>query len=290
MSHLRGQADGAVMGAPQLSLRQGACLSSCRQCCGQTGCCCESFRNCFPRGPWPHLGELVHVGHWFPSLMSMARRLLTHQVRARLGLDPCHRLGAQGPSQSHGTCPGWSGRWTVAQRVGAGGGGVGGGLWVGRFALGGMLPAVHCLRAQLPGRGGPCGVTEAPDVEQAEQRVRVGAPVDRGGWRAAVLVTAKSRTGQSTHTRTCKPNQQVRPGKPVGRRGTIATRREPALTPPSVFHLQPPRTAHRLREYCRWARVPQGDCPPPCCRLAPLHTCSPSASTGCASALKPPAR
>ena len=158
MSHLRGQADGAVMGAPQLSLRQGACLSSCRQCCGQTGCCCESFRNCFPRGPWPHLGELVHVGHWFPSLMSTARRLLTHQGRARLGLDPCHRLGAQGPSQSHGTCPGWPGRraplrwprgWAPVEQEWAAGSGL---AW---FALGGMLPAVHCLRAQLPGRGGP---------------------------------------------------------------------------------------------------------------------------------------
>lgn len=123
--------------------------------------------------------------------------------------------------------------------------------------------AVHCLRAQPPGRGGPCGVAKAPDVEPAERRRPVGAPVDRGGWRAAVLGAAKSRTGRSTHMRTCKLNRQVRPGKPVGRRGTIAGRREPALTPPPVFHLQPPRTAHRLQEHRRWARVPQGDCPPP---------------------------
>ena len=32
---------------------------------------------------------------------------------------------------------------------------------------------------------------------------------------------------------------------------------------PLPFHLQPPRTAHRLGDTNRWARVPQGDCPPP---------------------------
>ena len=40
---------------------------------------------------------------------------------------------------------------------------MGGGLWVGRFAQGGVLTGelFTVSRTQLPGRGGPCGVTKA---------------------------------------------------------------------------------------------------------------------------------
>ena len=141
---------------------------------------------------------------------------------------------------------------------------MGGGLWVGRFAQGGVsrLSCLLSLGPSCPGRGGPCGITKAPDVEPSEQRIRVGTLVDRGGWRTAVHRAAKSRTGRSTHVHTCTLNQQVRTGKPAGRRGTIAGRLEP-VPMPLPFHLQPPRTAHRLRDTNLWARVPQGDCPPP---------------------------
>ena len=40
---------------------------------------------------------------------------------------------------------------------------MGGGLWVGQFAQGGVLTGelFTVSRTQLPGRGGPCGVTKA---------------------------------------------------------------------------------------------------------------------------------
>ncbi|XP_069425459.1 uncharacterized protein [Ovis canadensis] len=125
-----------------------------------------------------------------------------------------------------------------------------------------------------PGPGGPCGVTKAPDVAPSGQRIRVGTPVDRGGRRAAVHAAATSRTGRSTHVHTCTLNQQVRTGKPVGRRGTIAGRLEPAP--------MPRRFTCSLRGQLTGSGTQTGEleCPRATApRLAPLHICS---FSGCA--------
>lgn len=171
---------------------------------------------------------------------------------------------------------GGEGRWTEAQRLGARGEGRGGGSGLaglhrdGCSRLSRLLP----LGPGCPGPGGPCGVTKAPDVEPSGQRIRVGTPVDRGGRRAAVHAAATRRTGRSTHVHTCTLNQQVRTGKPVGRRGTIAGRLEPAP--------MPRRFTCSLRGQLTGSGTQTGEleCPRATApRLAPLHMCS---FSGCA--------
>ena len=179
---------------------------------------------------------------------------------------------------------GGEGRWTAAQRLGAGGEGRGGGSGLAGLHRDGCsrLSRLLSLGPGCPGRGGagPAG-SPRPRMCSLQDRIRVGTPVDRGGWRAAVHAAATSRTGRSTHVHTCTLNQQVRTGKPVGRRGTIAGRLERAPVPS--------RFTCSLRGQLTGSGTQTGglECPRAAApRLAPLHTCS---FSGCAR-VQPPAR
>jgi len=84
-------------------------------------------------------------------------------------------------------------RWMVAQRLGASGGGVGGGLWVGWFAQGGVLAAelFTVFRTQLPGEGRSLQGRQGPsvrvfDTERELWLVHAGKAEPQHGWAAGL--------------------------------------------------------------------------------------------------------